>query len=49
VNQDTAQVLAGFSLIAVTMGVAVIESLITGPVVSYIGKMRSDLLAGDGN
>jgi len=30
-------------------GVAVIESLITGLVVSYIGKMRSDLLAGEGN
>jgi cobalt/nickel transport system permease protein len=45
VNQDPAQVLAGLSLIAaINMGVAVIEALITGLVVSYIGKMRPDLL-----
>ena len=49
VKQNTAQVLAGRSHIAAfSIGVAVIESLITGLVVSYIGKMRSDLLDGDG-
>ena len=47
VNQGPEQVLAGLSLIAaINMGVAVIEALVTGLIVSYIGKMRPDLLGG---
>ena len=47
VNQSPEQVLAGLSLIAaINMGVAVIEALMTGLVVAYIGKMRPDLLEG---
>ena len=47
VSQTPEQVLAGLSLIAViNMGVAVIEALMTGLVVSYIGKMRPDVLEG---
>lgn len=49
VNQSPQQVLVGLSLIAaINMGVAVIEALLTGLVVSYIGKMRPDLLDGEG-
>lgn len=41
----TGQMLAGLSLIAaVNMGMAVIEALLTGMVVRYIGKIRPDLL-----
>jgi cobalt/nickel transport system permease protein len=47
VNQPAEQILAGLSLIAaINMGVAIIEALITGLVVAYIGKMRPDLLEG---
>jgi cobalt/nickel transport system permease protein len=49
VNQSMGQVLAGLSLIAaINMGVAVIEAMMTGLVVSYIGRMRPDLLEGEG-
>jgi cobalt/nickel transport system permease protein len=49
VNQSPQQVLVGLSLIAaINMGVAVIEALMTGLVVSYIGKMRPDMLDGEG-
>lgn len=45
VTQSSGQVLAGLSLIvAVNMGVAVIEALISGLMVRYIGKVRPDLL-----
>jgi cobalt/nickel transport system permease protein len=45
VTQSTGQVLTGLSLIiAVNMGVAVIEALLTGLIVRYIGKIRPDLL-----
>ena len=45
VSQSPEQVLAGLSLIAViNIGVAVVEALITGFVVSSIGKIRPDLL-----
>jgi len=48
VMQTTGQVLTGLSLIiAVNMGVAVIEALLTGLIVRYIGKIRPDLL-GEG-
>jgi cobalt/nickel transport system permease protein len=48
VNQGPEQVLVGLSLIAaVNMCVAVIEALMTGLVVAYIGKMRPDLLEGE--
>lgn len=48
VNQSPQQVLAGLSLIAaINMGVAVIEALMTGLVVSSIGKMRPDMLDGE--
>jgi len=46
VNQDVKTTLYGISLIAaVNMGVAIIESLITGYVVSYIQRVRPDMLA----
>lgn len=45
VSQSPDQILAGLSLIAaINLGVAVVEALITGLVVSYLGKMRPDLL-----
>jgi cobalt/nickel transport system permease protein len=45
VSQSPQQILAGLSLIAaINLGMAVIEALITGLVVSYLGKMRPDLL-----
>jgi cobalt/nickel transport system permease protein len=45
VSQSPEQILAGLSLIAaINLGVAVVEALITGLVVSYLGKMRPDLL-----
>lgn len=47
VNQGPAQILTGLLLIAaINMGVAVIEAIVTGLVVSSIGKMRPDLLDG---
>jgi len=49
VTQSSGQVLAGLSLIvAVNMGVAVIEALISGLIVRYIGKVRPDLLGEQG-
>jgi cobalt/nickel transport system permease protein len=46
VNQDIPNTLYGLSLLAaVNMGVAVIESFITGYVVSYIKRVRPDMLA----
>jgi cobalt/nickel transport system permease protein len=45
VNQTTAQILTGLSLIAaINMGVAVIEAFLTGLIVAYIGKIRPDIL-----
>ncbi|NJD54003.1 MAG: cobalamin biosynthesis protein CobM [Candidatus Methanoperedens sp.] len=45
VNQDITTTLYGLSLIAaVNMGVAIIESFITGYVVSYIKKVRPDMV-----
>lgn len=47
VNQGTQQILAGLFLVAaINMVVAIIEALMTGLVVSYIGRMRPDLLEG---
>jgi cobalt/nickel transport system permease protein len=49
VNQTQSQLLAGLSLLAaINMGVAIIEAFITGFMVAYIGKMRPDILNGDG-
>jgi cobalt/nickel transport system permease protein len=49
ITQSSGQVLAGLSLIvAVNMGVAVIEALISGLMVRYIGKVRPDLLGEQG-
>lgn len=49
VTQSSGQVLAGLSLIvAVNMGVAVIEALISGLMVRYIGNVRPDLLGEQG-
>ncbi len=46
VNQGVTTTLYGLSLIAaVNMGVAIIESFITGYVVSYIKRVRPDMLA----
>jgi cobalt/nickel transport system permease protein len=48
VNQTTAQILTGLSLIAaINMGVAVIEAFLTGLIVAYIGRIRPDILDGD--
>jgi len=48
VSQSTTQILTGLSLLAaVNMGVAVIEAFVTGLVVTYIGKVRPDLLWGE--
>ncbi len=45
VNQDIQTTLYGLSLIAaVNMGIAIIESIITGYVVSYINRVRPDIL-----
>jgi cobalt/nickel transport system permease protein len=45
VTQTQGQILTGLSIIvAVNMGVAVIEAIITGLVVRYIGNARPDLL-----
>jgi cobalt/nickel transport system permease protein len=47
VSQGTTQILTGLSLLAaVNMGVAVIEAFVTGLIVTYIGKVRPDLLQG---
>ena len=49
VSQSPEQVLAGLSLIAaINIGVAVVEALLTGLVISYIGKIRPDLLEDAG-
>ncbi len=46
VSQSPEQILAGLSLIAaINIGMAVVEALLTGLLVSYLGKMRPDLLA----
>jgi len=46
-TQSTSMMLMGLSgIAAVNMGVAVVEAIITGLVVSYIGKMRQDLIGG---
>jgi cobalt/nickel transport system permease protein len=48
VNQTTAQILTGLSLIAaINMGVAVIEAFLTGLIVAYIGRIRPDILESD--
>jgi cobalt/nickel transport system permease protein len=45
VNQSPEQILAGLSLIAaINIAVAVLEALITGLVISTLGRMRPDLL-----
>jgi cobalt/nickel transport system permease protein len=45
VHQDVQTTLYGLSLLAaVNMGVAIIESIITGYVVSYINRVRPDML-----
>ena len=46
-TQSTSMTLVGLSgLAAVNMGVAVVEAIITGLVVTYIGKRRPDLIGG---
>jgi len=45
VTQTSGQILTGLVLIiAINMGVAIIEALLTGLIVSYIGKIRPDIL-----
>lgn len=47
VHQTDAQILTGLSLlVAVNMGIAVIEAFLTGLMVAYIGKIRPDILEG---
>jgi len=49
VHQTSAQILAGLSLLAaVNMGVAAIEAFLTGFMVAYIGKVKPEILEGDG-
>lgn len=46
-NQTQEQILAGLSLLVmINLAVAVVEALVTGLMVSFIGKMRPDLLDG---
>jgi cobalt/nickel transport system permease protein len=48
VTQTSSQILFGLSILAaVNMGIAVIEAVLTGFTVAYIGKIRPDLLGGD--
>jgi cobalt/nickel transport system permease protein len=48
VSQPMAHILTGLSLVAaVNMGVAVIEAIVTGLIVAYIGGIRPDLLGGE--
>jgi cobalt/nickel transport system permease protein len=45
VHQTMAQILGGLSLLAaINMGVAIVEAFLTGLIVSYIGKIRPDIL-----
>jgi len=45
VTQTPGQILAGLSLIiAVNMGIAIVEALLTGLIVRYIGNVRPDIL-----
>jgi cobalt/nickel transport system permease protein len=47
VTQGPGQILFGLTLlVAVNMGVAVLEAFITGFLVAYIGRVRPDLLGG---
>lgn len=47
VNQSTLSILEGLSLIAgINMIIAVIEAIVTGYVVSYIERVRPDILGG---
>jgi ABC-type Co2+ transport system permease subunit len=49
VHQTSTQILAGLSLLAaVNMGVAAIEAFLTGFMVAYIGKVKPEILEGDG-
>ncbi len=48
VHQTTAQILTGLSLLAaINMGVAIVEAFLTGLIVTYIGKIRPDILGVD--
>jgi cobalt/nickel transport system permease protein len=47
VTQSRIDMLYGLSLLAgVNMGVAVIEAIVTGYIVSYIERVRPDMLRG---
>ena len=48
VNQTPARILTDLSLLAaVNMGAAVTEAFITGFIVTYIAKVRPDILDGE--
>jgi len=48
VTQSTSQMLVGLSLLAgVNMGVAIIEAVITGMIITYIIRMRPDMLESE--
>jgi cobalt/nickel transport system permease protein len=48
VNQTKSQILAGLSLIAgVNMVAAIIEAVITGMIITYILRMRPDMLENE--
>ena len=48
VTQSTSQMLVGLTLLAgVNMGVAIIEAVITGMIITYIVRMRPDMLESE--
>ncbi len=48
VTQPTSQILVGLTLLAgVNMGVAIIEAIITGMIITYIIRMRPDMLESE--
>lgn len=48
VTQSTSQMLVGLTLIAgINMGVAIIEAIITGMIITYILRVRPDMLEGE--
>jgi cobalt/nickel transport system permease protein len=48
VTQTKAQILAGLSLLAgINMGVAIIEAVITGMIITYMVRVRPDMLESE--
>jgi cobalt/nickel transport system permease protein len=48
VTQSPSQILAGLTLLAgINMGVAIIEAVITGMIITYILRVRPDMLESE--